>query len=1397
MQSAEERAEPVSKASTTKEAPPKQGSGQKSSTKGVQPCPQGSDAVVVWVRRKDNKEKLADIQVRLIGPDSFEKKEKSKAPNGTASWASVPSAAYAANVELTGEDAAYFKKLDADVPLAKKSTGAFAVHSGAIELEVAPIRLFLELSYKDPEGKPRPFPKDFPFELVYLNEDGSEAGKEEVKLGEKGLIVDKEGKPGFEIDRAKKQFTVRFTQKKKAFVVVEKRGEAKQSAAFVEADDPHASSGPLFDLLKDGGRCFQLPQGEWTCANSTWAIEEAKNAVKKDEALEKFEKIDEKANAVMGTEEKPIKLILEPGWKHLRWVYYDRWIKGAERISIPAVMVESIADKTVGNEASATSAARWEIGDDDKKAVQAVPWIIIADKAKPKPDDKSLYRFKTGDHTYIETAADKSARKLVSGTERNTPNADRLRFYDLPKLWRSHTYYGRLSGGGSADEADLAEKLIAKPTTKDRVLTFSLDDLVLTKEDLSPVAWTAGDRVGLFHHRFSNKDADGGNVANVTAEGLFKPDTAAKKSYFSKLEMTGDHARNYFFDYPNWTRLAAYKGNLYEAFASRVNQGGTPDLAMVTGARAAVRSIDATDAFPGIKAWDWATSAEAADGKPTPNRFLADASWNSKRPDRIDRPFFSIQPFYEQHTGTRYSKPYADGNWESGGRFDMALLRCCDAEKSSGATDPDTEYAVNFHYFRMFFTFVTNPAIGQESYKERILSAINARWNGGDAVNSKRAELAPQAAEKVRVPIVWAAQCVDRDHAHFDVKVEDSADGRDNRGRDGTGLSQTTSYQSGANNFFAAAHETGHMDSLPDEYCERWDGASYGQLSYKCNLPGDPFEPDGRTVEFDDANSPMMNGNQTIRNRYYWHCAEFARLATGVKFKVVYDTFKDFKLPPHTNVWRTYAWWPIEGKVNHEPAAVAPLTANRGKFDMFLYCMGEDRWAKTLLPAKDVAGPKNVKYDGVLVLFVKLKIKMPASGTGSSDNDRKDILQRFAGAARKFNHRFYLKGKVKAGTDQEWSFDRCLIHFSPRFLVENHSNNTLVTEIETNLGSHFEVRVRRMGGADTLYSDWTCAPAAAEIQKDTDWEASANGINVNAGAVKAKITAYHAVARPLLAERLTKLDEIVAACGTAETGADVLTVGDWNTANTGLTADGQLSSDIAAYHGKAKDKFDERQALLDGMLNRCNTLLNEIAVLPADNQWVIDTTGVAERNRTSGNIQPVDNALQAYNAIADKARLSDRINALDTLEKACDTCVQKTEALYRIAHPFEYWRLPKVKQLRTDAQNKIRELRPMAPVKRLKDTVEPRKKAVDLLKTLVDACKAMKAHVNASAGCRKLEIQFKSPIGPSLDDEFEKFFLSFFGINKLRAGLTAADLKPFLNDLNFSAAPAKDVHAIA
>ena len=196
------------------------------------------------------------------------------------------------------------------------------------------------------------------------------------------------------------------------------------------------------------------------------------------------------------------------------------------------------------------------------------------------------------------------------------------------------------------------------------------------------------------------------------------------------------------------------------------------------------------------------------------------------------------------------------------------------------------------------------------------------------------------------------------------------------------------------------------------------------------NTPGDPFETDG--VNWDPAqvtspDSGLMNGVQTMRNRYFWHSAEFARTASGIPLLVKLGlNYTKFEVPPHETVApetattvprRSYVYWPIQDKVDD-------TAGSRSQYDLLLYAMGEDRFIKHLIP--------NGPFEGTLVVVVKMLFTFDATFAPSVGTILPALRNRIRAD---HGSKFYAVGKVRVGTPQEWEFKKCLIRFSPRFIV--------------------------------------------------------------------------------------------------------------------------------------------------------------------------------------------------------------------------------------------------------------------------------------------------------------------------------------------------------------------------
>jgi len=93
--------------------------------------------------------------------------------------------------------------------------------------------------------------------------------------------------------------------------------------------------------------------------------------------------------------------------------------------------------------------------------------------------------------------------------------------------------------------------------------------------------------------------------------------------------------------------------------------------------------------------------------------------------------------------------------------------------------------------------------------------------------------------------------------------------------------------------------------------------------------------------------------------------------------------------------------------------------------------------------------------------------------------------------------KFYAVGKVRVGTPQEWEFKKCLIRFSPRFIVSNgNTGNATYNGLVTHVGPHFRINVNNAAPANTR---WTAAAPNRNLILEAD-ASSPNAQNVLQGA---------------------------------------------------------------------------------------------------------------------------------------------------------------------------------------------------------------------------------------------------------------------------------------------------------
>ncbi|MDO9018256.1 MAG: hypothetical protein Q8S73_24040 [Deltaproteobacteria bacterium] len=899
------------------------------------------------------------------------------------------------------------------------STGPASKTSNTVRTYV---RLFAQLYFKDPEGNERPFPKDMPVRVLL--------GKNPKHAID--TVVEDDGKLTLEVIGhtdvlAAKDLTLAFGPDPGSNQVLCELpgGTQAQTRGPVPGETDPTGTLP--------NRMFTWP-AEWFMREAKWTVTNDDGRWKESDGT--FAMTKGGVAQSLGKDASRVKLVLEPVWQFLRFEFVDRVYGHSDHAdapkTMPAVMLEGFRVKPTLPTAEPDVRSNWWV-EQGGETVQCVPWILQKapdGTAAKRPSPETLLRFTLPPKTCIRSSSATARARVIATDLELAPGPDRLQFYDLPKLWHSQNYYAKLST--TVGEFGWYEAVVGKTTSKTSPLVFSLDDIVLTDDQGRRIAtWSHADRCALFANTFDD------SLADCTKEGVYKPDAGADLPWFTQKPGPGapEETRNYIIDRPNWVRLIVAEGNLYDVFDKRtVASSPANPAADVIGARAAVCWLDTTKRigttqvgdFGGTGgAWQWSTTHAPEAGK----------MFFPGLPARVDHPTFSIQPFYDQLYVARqgvYDAAAGDGC----GRIDVALLRCC-ALADRATPGQEKEVAVQLYFLKQHLNFVNEPADGRAKFQVDAQRALLDSWNGVQPAFGRAKLTAVDSTKRLLASVVTFVTFTRKEIAHFTIEVKTGSDARNNRGGQlGTGLlSDGKHVDSGTVNGFTNAHEHGHERALPDEYNERWNCASFGEASFGQHLPGDPYELDGRTSAGSDMGSPMMNGCGEVQARYHWQSAEWVRRAAGFPFKLSFNGFDDFTVPPHADARRNYVFWPLVGLNNQVLPAVAPLTANRARFHLFLYALGKDRFSVNTLPARKDP-PGGAAFDGILLVTLLLKVTAPV-GDEASLKTFSQALARVARRfmARKLNHRWYLTGTAAASAPHEWTFQRCLIHFAPRLLV--------------------------------------------------------------------------------------------------------------------------------------------------------------------------------------------------------------------------------------------------------------------------------------------------------------------------------------------------------------------------
>jgi len=952
-----------------------------------------------------------------------------------------------------------------------RMVGSSPCEGPVVPIDDRKLRVFLKLVYLDPEGKCQPFPKDVPVTVV------NPAGDQEEKTIADGLLI-------FDFDRAKGFFTLAFKHPDHYIGVATAATKNADKNRWIPAADVDAAAKDFYHL-------FKLPK-EWSLTTSDWNKVEDPLYNKTEFRFENLTP----TSATLGADGAPVEMQLDPHWQFVRLEFFDRAFGHAahngKRISAPPILLEGFRDGSTarGVVPNPDTRSNWTIKTaDPANQTQALPWIVQrkADKsADARPLAKVLLQFTQPAETFI-SSTDGATRVIETITDvgRQQPSPSRIKLYDLPVLWKSNKYFTRGAATNKFYDA-LTDADVLTSMDAAKPLTFSLDDLILVDVTGAPHPVGGDDLALIFFHQF--KKPTGGN-ADIKDQGVWKLGTDVTKAFFpySEVKMPVKH---YVHDYADWTRLVVVNGNLYEAFSERTPDTGTHE---VIGARAARIWIDAV-----------------ATGQPPPNQINPRPTSNTQR-------FFSIQPycFQDIHRVRTACLPAGRTNENTNpvpshpgffvGRYDTALLRCCDLE----GTD---ELAINLNYFRFHFDFTTPPPTNPDgtpfnngNYKKAMLENVPKRWNGpetitlpdGSAVVTNPGDFLykPQTgAMPFRCRPFLYCQDVPQPRSHFrlNVIVQPRAD---MLGATGIGNFSSGNEAADPTGFFVAAHEVGHGYALPDEYNERWSNraCSYEFAGFGSQVPGDPFSVVSGAL--------MMEGILTIENRYFWHSAEWVRGILSTPLQIESGAFQ-YKLPPHPtapNNSRCFEYFPLIIDSRR-------TGGTRGNFDTYLYMLGKDSYANRLKPG--------VEYDGIQCVLVKIAWQFP---NATAHTDITTPIQSFLiSVDTNMNRLFVFNGAIAPA-----NFTNCLVQFMPRTLVEKFINDgtaantsylanvgnpanqaaytTSVNAVDASHPRHFTIRVVNAGptgwqNATTLH----LTPAQLQAADAWKWYADMVGIDCSA-----------------------------------------------------------------------------------------------------------------------------------------------------------------------------------------------------------------------------------------------------------------------------------------------------------
>jgi hypothetical protein len=962
--------------------------------------------------------------------------------------------------------------------------------------------VYLQLQYLAPdETDPRNFPPQFPI-VVRYGEDvdpasptsppGASVSYEKTFQTRKDGVLrfparPKAGKPW-------KKFTLWFqaTPGQPRYIYTEKLGDPRKPG--FTTDDPNVIKNETSD------RFFEVPD-RWSLKQLDCDLGSNKFSgngqfTKATGTIEHTKFIGKNWPRNIGSAAKPVQLVINPHWLYARFEFFDRYYGPtfgnpardghSKRISTPQLVLEGFHNKLNPPLADLPKTrSNWVIGADEDNLLQCLPWFLRKDEtntAVQYTGATMCLRFLTAQEpdkrTYIvsDSKTTRQLKKLGNNSPpAGPPGPERLKAYDLPRVWKSHNFFVRdtasspPSAGKHFDDAFDAAA-VGKAEAKATPLIFCLDDIVLTDGTFQQYALPDQDRVAVFWHTFSPPAGAAGHGAEL---GVYKAgvDPHWRGYPYSDIQMP---VRHYITDYPDWTRLVVANGNLYDVFAERTpDSAASPPGNLVIGARAAVR-------------WIWMTSPPHA----------APLGTNKGAPNaRTDQDYLSIQPFWRQefpkHSDNPQPGAISHDEWGAAfappspyyiGRFDLAHLRCTDW---NGAAEVTTLLRYIRYAFNLAMVNVCPPVTGAyarpELWAGEAVDNIIARWNGLDAFNPARPWIVPnpsppQVAPSLKSQVLTLVQYVSPPVCHFRVRTVSPLKGSyvngvgDSQFRvnairhdagDVTGLGSVDDWNQPRwdppGRGLAAAHETGHAGSMPDEYIYANPASCLGYTWL--HMAANPFQYDDSAVH-----AALMKQNGVIRTRYFWHTAEFLHGLQNMdasNWKIEHGSARNYALPhyPHSvsHPGRDFYTWSVRFNLRQR------TPVQRHWFDSFLYFMGEESYTTTVLPAPS---------DGMLVVVLRIFLDLDVVSAANRPKISTKLYSRVEGRFNALNRRFHADFQTNGGARHTPQFRSCLLHFVPGINLKGAVDlgPPVVTWADRQAASpeHIELRLEDDGNAMTV-----------------------------------------------------------------------------------------------------------------------------------------------------------------------------------------------------------------------------------------------------------------------------------------------------------------------------------------